>query len=359
MTMPVINHLQGEGRPFLDTPLAPGGSFDYAYVMETTPSPDTPRVLIVCGPTGIGKTSSAIHLAQRFHGEIVGADSMQIYRHMDIGTAKPTPEEQACVHHHMVDIVDPDTPYDAACYAREAGTIVSELYGRGIVPIVAGGTGLYIKALTYGLFDGVAPDPEIRRELERLADAHGSAHLHERLKACDPKAAAEIHINDRFRIIRALETYQATGRPISDHQRQHRFARPRFAAFKIGLTMPREALYARIDQRVDQMVAQGLLEEVQNLLARGYGPDLKAMQSIGYRHMVDHLRNGVDWPETLRLLKRDTRRYAKRQFTWFRADPDIFWLIPDELASVEPAIESFLATGQTVAPPQRRPDGTL
>jgi tRNA dimethylallyltransferase len=327
--------------------------------MTSNLSSSTPRVLIVCGPTGIGKTSSAIRLAQRFEGEIVGADSMQIYRYMDIGTAKPTPAEQACVRHHMVDIVDPDTPYDAARYAREAGALVDELHRSGVVPVVAGGTGLYIKALIYGLFEGVAADPDIRRELDRLADIHGSAYLHARLAACDPAAAAEIHVNDRFRIIRALETYRATGRPISEHRRRHQFARPRFAAFKIGLSMPREALYARIDQRVDQMVAQGLKEEVQSLLARGYGPDLKSMQSIGYRHMVDHLNNGVDWQETLRLLKRDTRRYAKRQFTWFRADPDILWLTPDKIAAAEPAIESFLANGKTVAPPQRRPDGTI
>ena len=309
-----------------------------------------PRVIVVCGPTGIGKTSTAIRLARQCHGEIIGADSMQIYRLMDIGTAKPTPAEQACVKHHMVDIVDPDTPYDAARYAREAGDKIRELHERQVVPVVAGGTGLYIKALIYGLFDSRPPDPEIRRELEALADAHGSGFLHEKLAACDPAAAAEIHVNDRFRIIRALETYRTTGRPISEHRRTHRFARPRFATFKIGLTMPREALYARIDQRVDQMVAEGLLDEVRRLLAKGFRPDLKSMQSIGYRHMVDHLLNGVDWSETLRLLKRDTRRYAKRQFTWFRADSDILWVSPDDIPSVTPAIQSFLATGQPVAP---------
>ena len=312
--------------------------------------PNPPRVIVVCGPTGIGKTSTAIRLARQFQGEIIGADSMQIYRRMDIGTAKPTPAERACVKHHMVDIVDPDTPYDAARYAREAGDKIQELHERQVVPVVAGGTGLYIKALIYGLFDSRPPDPEIRRELEDLAEAHGSGFLHAKLAACDPAAAAEIHVNDRFRIIRALETYRTTGRPISDHQRKHRFARPRFATFKIGLTMPREALYARIDQRVDQMVAEGLLDEVRRLLAKGFRPELKSMQAIGYRHMADHLLNGVDWSETLRLLKRDTRRYAKRQFTWFRAESDILWMTPDDIASVAPAIQSFLATGQPVAP---------
>jgi tRNA dimethylallyltransferase len=310
----------------------------------------SPRIIIVCGPTGIGKTRTAIDLARRFKGEIVGADSMQIYRTMDIGTAKPTAAEQACVRHHMVDIVNPDAKYDAARYTREAGEAVQDLHQRGLVPVVAGGTGLYIKALLYGLFDSRPPDPEYRRQLEQAAEAHGTAHLHARLAAADPAAAADIHVNDRFRIIRALETFQATGRPISALQQAHRFAQPRFAAFKIGLSMPRQALYERIDRRVDQMVAEGLLEEVQGLLNRGYHAGLKSMQSIGYRHMVDYLQHGVSWEETLRLLKRDTRRYAKRQFTWFRADPEIVWTTPDDVSSLASAVETFLATGRTTAP---------
>ena len=318
-----------------------------------------PRMIVVCGPTGIGKTRTAIHLAHEFNGEIIGADSMQIYRQMDIGTAKPTPEEQACVRHHMVDIVDPETDYDAARYARDAGNVVQALHDCGVLPVVAGGTGLYIKALVYGLFASRPPDPDIRRNLEQSADTHGTAYLHAQLAACDPQAAAGIHINDRFRIIRALETYQTTGRPISEHQQAHRFAQPRFTTFKIGLTMPRADLYTRIDQRVDQMVAEGLLDEVRRLLAKGYDTNLKSMQSIGYRHMIDHLHNGVDWDETLRLLKRDTRRYAKRQFTWFRADPDIEWVAPDEIGTLLPAIQSFLTAGQPVRNPSKEPNGNI
>ena len=327
--------------------------------MTASPPHPAPRIIVVCGPTGIGKTRTAIDLARRFEGEIVGADSMQIYRYMDIGTAKPTVDEQACVKHHMVDIVDPDAPYDAARYAREAGEVVQAVHQRGLVPVVAGGTGLYIKALLYGLFDSRPPDPDYRRQLEQAADAHGTAHLHARLVARDPAAAADIHANDRFRIIRALETFQATGRPISALQQEHRFARPRFDAFKIGLTMPRQALYARIDQRVDQMVAEGLLEEVRGLLARGYHAGLKSMQSIGYRHMIDYLQNGVEWEETLRLLKRDTRRYAKRQFTWFRADPEIVWAAPEDIDALSPAVATFLATGRRTAPTRGGPDGNL
>ena len=339
--------------------LAPGRELDYAGNMTAAHAHQAPRVVVVCGPTGIGKTRTAMDLARRFGGEIVGADSMQIYRYMDIGTAKPTAAEQALVRHHMVDIVDPDAPYDAARYAREAGGAVRRLHQRGLIPVVAGGTGLYIKALIYGLFDSRPPDPEYRRQLEQEADAHGTEYLHDRLTATDPTAAADIHVNDRFRIIRALETFQATGRPISALQQEHRFARPRFAAFKIGLTIPRPALYARIDRRVDQMVAEGLLEEVRGLLARGYHAGLKPMQSIGYRHMIDYLQHDVDWEETLRLLKRDTRRYAKRQFTWFRADPEIVWTAPDEMASLAPAIETFLATGHRTAPTQGGDNGNL
>lgn len=340
-------------------PLAPGGQFDYAGRMANETLQPPPRIVVVCGPTGIGKTRSAIAIARHFDGEIVGADSMQIYRHMDIGTAKPTPDEKARVRHHLVDIVDPDTPYDAARYAADAWQIVGQLHNRQRVPIVAGGTGLYIKALIYGLFDSQPPAPEIRHRLEDLAERRGSAHLHARLAACDPATAADIHVNDRFRIIRALETYQATGRPISALRREHRFARPRCAAFKLGLSMPRAELYARIDRRVDRMVAAGLLQEVRALLAGGYGAGLKSMQSIGYRHMIEHLHHGVDWPETLRRLKRDTRRYAKRQLTWFRADPDIVWAAPDEIAAVLPAIATFLASGQRSAPLQGEPNGDL
>ena len=327
--------------------------------MTAALSHSTPRILVVCGPTGIGKTRTAMDLARRFRGEIVGADSMQIYRYMDIGTAKPTAAEQSRVKHFMVDIVDPDTAYDAARYAREAGQAVQGLHQRGLIPVVAGGTGLYIKALLHGLFDSRPPDPGYRRQLEQAADAHGTAHLHALLSARDPAAAADIHVNDRFRIIRALETFQATGRPISALQQAHGFARSRFAAFKIGLTMPRQALYERIDRRVDQMVAAGLLEEVRGLLARGYHAGLKSMQSIGYRHMVDYLQHGVSWEETLRLLKRDTRRYAKRQFTRFRADPEIVWTAPHDLASLAPAVETFLATGHTTVPIQREAHGNL
>ena len=307
--------------------------------------PNNPRIVIICGPTGVGKTSAAIRLAQRFGGQIVGADSMQIYRHMNIGTAKPTPAEQAAVTHHMIDVVDPDEPFDAARYAALASDCIQRLQREAIVPLVAGGTGFYIKALLFGLFDTRPPDRQIRRRLERQAEVEGIAGLYAVLQHRDPTSADRIHPNDRFRIIRALETLEGTGHPISDLQRRHGFAQARFETFKIGLEIDREALYARINRRVEAMIAEGLLSEVRGLLARGYAADLKSMQAIGYRHMIDFLTDKTPWKETVALMKRDTRRYAKRQFTWFKSDPDIIWSTPEEVLRLAPMIAAFLETG--------------
>jgi tRNA dimethylallyltransferase len=306
-----------------------------------------PSILVVCGPTAVGKTSAAIAIAEAFGGEIVGADSMQIYRCMDIGTAKPSAEEQARVPHHMIDIVSPDEDFDAARYVFLARPLVFELCRRGVLPVVAGGTGLYIKALIHGLFDARPPDPVVRRQLQAEAAAAGAAVLHQRLGRIDPPAAARIHPNDAFRIIRALETYEQTGRVLSEHHRRHGFPDPPFRVFKIGLTMQRESLYRRIDRRVERMIAAGLLPEVQDLLKRGYAEGLKSMQAIGYRHMVAHLRGEMDWDETVRTLKRDTRRYAKRQFTWFKADPAIAWIEPHRVAELYPQIQGFIDRGRS------------
>ena len=302
---------------------------------------DRHRIVIICGPTGIGKTTAAIHLAQHIGGQIVGADSMQVYRHMDIGTAKPTPQEQAAVPHHMIDVVDPDTPFDAVRYAAMAADCIGHLRQAALPAVVAGGTGLYIKALVYGLFAARKPDPRIRQQLERRAKAESVAGLHAELHRHDPDSAARIHPHDRFRIIRALETFEATGRPLSELQRRHGFKEKRFATFKIGLEIDRDALYARINQRVETMIAQGLVSEVQSLLDRGYHADLKPMQAIGYRHIADYLAGKTDWDETVTLLKRDTRRYAKRQYTWFKSDPEIVWSAPEDVTRLWPQIASF------------------
>ena len=308
-------------------------------------NPPKPRILVICGPTGIGKTAAAIRLATRLRGQIIGADSMQIYRHMDIGTAKPTSEEQAAVQHHMIDVVDPDAPFDAARYATMASDCIQQLVEASRLPVVAGGTGLYIKALLHGLFDARPHDPQARQELETRAAGHGLAQLYAKLQRDDPASAKRIHPNDRFRIIRALETLETVGRPLSELQRRHGFAEKHFNAFKIGLTIDRERLYTRINQRVEAMIAEGLLAEVQSLLERGYGADLKPMQAIGYRHMVDYLAGKKPWEGTIHLMKRDTRRYAKRQFTWFKSDPEIVWTSPEDIDRLMPDIGLFLEKG--------------
>jgi tRNA dimethylallyltransferase len=298
----------------------------------------------------VGKTGFAIALAQRFGAQIVGADSMQIYRHMDIGTAKPTAQERLAVAHHMVDILGPEQPFDAAAFGQQAHQVVQGLLAKGIQPFVVGGTGLYIKALIYGLFENRAvmerraPDTPARQRLKQELADQGAVAMHARLARQDPHAAARIHPNDTFRIVRALEVIELTGQPISDHHRTHGFAQARYQVLTIGVALPRPQLYQRIDQRVEAMLAAGLLEEVRGLLDRGYDPGLKSMQSLGYRHMADFIQGRLSWDEAVRTLKRDHRHYAKRQFTWFKAVPDIHWLSPDQESVAAEKIQDFLSS---------------
>jgi len=303
-----------------------------------------PSVIVICGPTASGKTSVAIELAAIFNGEIIGADSMQIYRYMDIGTAKPTLQEQARIPHYMIDIVDPDQHFDARLYAQMAQNQAVELAFRDIVPFVVGGTGLYIKAFVHGLFQAEPANHDIRKSLNAEAQSRGTDSLHQRLSQFDPETAAKIHSNDTYRIIRALEIYEITGKTISEYHREHRFQDAPFRVLKIGLKIDREQLYDRINHRVDVMIAAGFVDEVKALLDQGYAPDLKSMQSIGYRHMVDFIRGDLPWDEALRTLKRDTRRYAKRQLTWFKANTEIIWYEPDRFDDIQLAIKKFLHT---------------
>lgn len=301
-----------------------------------------PRIVIICGPTGIGKTSIAVELARDVGGEIVSADSMQVYRRMNIGTATPSADEQAAVRHHLIDVVDPDEAFDAAEFARRAHAVIADIAARHLIPFVVGGTGLYIKALLYGLFRARPADPDVLARLRREAKDAGAQRLHDRLRQRDPASAGRIHPNDTFRIVRALEVIESTGEPVSAHRRRHGFTETNYQAFKIGLTMDREALYARIDARVEVMLRQGLLKEVERLVASGYSPDLKSMQSIGYRHMLAFCAGETTWQEAVDTLKRDSRRYAKRQFTWFRADDEITWYHPEQLAEMKAAVSRFL-----------------
>ena len=281
-------------------------------------------------------------LAEPLGAEIISADAMQVYRHMDIGTAKASPEQRARVRHHLIDVVDPDEPFSAAHFEAMAGARVRDLYQKGLPIFVVGGTGLYIKALTRGLFPSKGQDGDVRKGLRKEAETLGLEALYRRLQQVDPTAAEGIHPNDTYRIMRALEGHQITGQPISRHHGDHGFRDVRYRILAIGLTLDRNILYDRINKRVDLMLGSGLLEEVRWLLDHGYPSTLKPMRSIGYRHVGDYLEGRVTWDETLRLLKRDTRRYAKRQLTWFKADPDIHWLEPGQVDDMRRKIDSFL-----------------
>ncbi|MDR3569470.1 MAG: tRNA (adenosine(37)-N6)-dimethylallyltransferase MiaA [Syntrophobacteraceae bacterium] len=283
-------------------------------------------VVLLAGPTASGKTSLAIKLCRAlssgFTAEIVNADSMQIYRFMDIGTAKPTLEERLNVSHHLLDIADPDDPFDAARYLEAARPLVEDLRARFILPLVVGGTGLYMRVLTRGLCSGPPSDPEVKERLVSLESSLGLASLYRDLLLVDPQSAARIHPNDRQRIIRALEVFHIAGTPLSFLQKSHGFTSELFPTVKIFITRERDALYERIDQRVEQMIDAGLKAEVEGLISKGFGPELKPMQSIGYKQMAAHLADRLSLDEARFEIKRETRRYAKRQITWFRGESE-------------------------------------
>jgi len=302
------------------------------------------RVVAIVGPTAVGKTEASLRLARDVGGEIISADSRQIYRYMDIGTAKPSAEERAAVPHHLVDAVRPDEVLTLAQYRALARAAIADVWARGALPILVGGTGLYVKALLDGwTIPEVPPDPALRAALQTEADRDGPAALHARLAAVDAQAAERIDSHNVRRVIRALEIYQHTGRPPSELQRK---APPDYATLRIGLTMPREALYRRIDARVDAMMAAGLVREVQDLVARGYTWGLPAMSGLGYRQIGQYLRGEISLSEAVALIKRHTRRFVRQQYNWFRLDdPTIVWYNTcDDIAGPLAArVRSFLA----------------
>lgn len=305
--------------------------------------PDKPRLVVIAGPTGVGKTNVAMQLAIASGGEIISADSMQVYRYMDIGTAKPSSSERRLVRHHLIDLVNPDESFSAALFVINARKIIRELSVLRKPVFVVGGTGLYIRALLGGLFDG--PDAnEGLRAFYRLEQArHGKTYLHEKLKKIDEKAARRIKPNDTVRIIRALEVFEASGQSISEKQEAHRFKERPYQTMKIGLAWERDMLYEKIDRRADQMILDGLIQEVQGLLDRGYDGALKPMQALGYKHMVHYLEGNCPLQEALQSMKRDTRRYAKRQMTWFSADREMEWFSPGDLGVLKDKIGAFLS----------------
>jgi tRNA dimethylallyltransferase len=313
------------------------------------------KLLVLCGPTAVGKTELSLQIAERFSCEIVGVDSMQVYRYMDIGTAKPTPAERSRVPHYLIDIVNPDDNYTLGRFVEDAVKAIRTICSHENIPLLTGGTGLYFRGLLEGVFDEntcaaeddaggeqrkiKSPEQDLRTRLH----AKGKEALHRELAEVDPGSAERIHPNDSQRLLRALEIYYSTGIPWSRHLVKQKKKKSPYQALKIGLTRPRKELYARIDRRVRLMAEQGLLAEVQKLLAMGYDRKLKALQSIGYRHMLNYLDGRWTWEQALKLMARDTRHYAKRQYTWFNSDAEIIWHDVREKDNIFATIEKYFA----------------
>ena len=298
-------------------------------------------LVIICSPTATGKTELAIELASIFGGEIISADSLQVYRYLDIGTAKPSIELRKKIRHHMIDVVNPDEEFNAAIYTGQARLIIDDLIRQGKPVFVVGGTGLYIRALLRGIIDTPAVDDKIRKHYRELRDIHGKEYLFKLLQQRDMQAALKIKPNDSVRVIRALEVLDQSGESIIDIQKRHSFADCPYVTYKIGLQFDREELKNRIVRRTEKMVAAGLLDEVKSLLDRGYSEKLKPLQSLGYKQVIEFLGGKYDWECALRLIIQDTWNYAKRQMTWFAADKEMKWYDSDNLADIKNNVEKF------------------
>ena len=300
------------------------------------------KVVVITGPTASGKSRLAVELALLFQGEIVNADSMQVYRGMDVGTAKPSTSDREAVPHHLLDVVDPDQAFNAAIYRSHALPVIRDILSRGKVCLVVGGTGLYIKTLLGGLLHCPPSNPGLRKTLHDQVEKQGLDAMYRRLEEQDPESAKRIHAHDKVRILRALEIMELTKKPLSALVQDHGFRESPFEALRICLQIDREALYHRIDQRSLLMVEKGLIEETRRLLALGYPPGLKPMQSLGYRHVIRYLEGHSDRQGMVSQLQQDTRRYAKRQLTWFRADPSMTWVDPQRKGDLVERIASFI-----------------
>ena len=301
-------------------------------------------LIAIVGPTASGKSELGMYLAERFSGEIVNYDSVQIFRHLDIGTAKPALEERQRVSHHMIDIREPTEIFTAGDYQREARLVLEQIRERRKLPILAGGTGLYLRALTDGLFNGPARSLYWRNRLEMIAERKGRGHLHRLLSRLDPAAAGRIGERDRPKVIRALEVRLETGKALTEHlMEEPRQPLTGFETILVGLNPPREELYRRIDERVRHMFAAGLVEEIRRLLAMGIPPSAKPFEAIGYRHVLADLDSSITREETIRIIQRDTRRYAKRQMTWFRNQPSVTWFDgPGDNEEIKKKVHSFV-----------------
>ena len=281
---------------------------------------------VITGPTASGKTQMAIELALKKNGEIVSADSMQIYRRMDVGTAKPSLQERAGVVHHMIDVAEPWEKYSVARYCEATHSIIAEIHQKGKTPILTGGTGLYIDSVVNNIKYGEGEaDPALRRELCELADKNGNGHIHEMLKSVDSESAEKIHVSDRKRIVRALEVFHTTGETMTEQKRISRSGGSIYDAKIYAIDVPRQMLYERVNARVDCMIERGLQAEVRGLLESGVSPDANSMQGIGYKEMIGVINGEKSLDRAIEEIKQNTRHYAKRQLTWFRRNPDIIW----------------------------------
>ncbi|MCF0148493.1 MAG: tRNA (adenosine(37)-N6)-dimethylallyltransferase MiaA [Clostridium sp.] len=294
------------------------------------------KILIIAGPTAVGKTNLSIKLAKELNGEIVSTDSMQIYKYMDIGSAKITKDEMDGIQHHMIDVVDPSVPFSVAEYKESASKCIEDILSRGKLPILVGGTGLYINSLTCNMnFTEAESDNEYRKELEKLADEKGNEYIHELLKDIDPISYKEIHFNNRKRVIRALEVFKLTNKPFSSFNAGNDFYNCQYDVRYYVINMDRAKLYDRINLRVDIMLEQGLIDECIKLKNMGYNSLMQSMQGIGYKEVFYYLDNKISYTESVEMIKQGSRNYAKRQLTWFRRDPRAIFLNKDELSEEE------------------------
>lgn len=293
-------------------------------------------LLVITGPTAVGKTELSIKIARKVKGEIISADSMQIYKKMDIGTAKITKEDMKEIPHHMLDIVEPDYDFSVAEYQEYVDKLIPEIINRGAIPILVGGTGLYIKAIVEGfLFPEMPNDLKLREKLEKEAKEHGNEYIHQQLEKIDPQMAKKLHPNDLRRVIRGIEVYQQSGKTITYFRKKQEEKPERYHSLKIGLTRDREELYQRINQRVDIMMKEGLIEEVKELINSGYNIGETALQGLGYKEIISYLNGDYSIDEAARIIKRDTRHFAKKQLTWFRRDDKINWFNLSQLNKKE------------------------
>ena len=301
-----------------------------------------PHVVLIAGPTGVGKTAASVCLAKKLGTEIISCDSMQIYRGMDIGTAKVTPEEMQGVVHHMIDIINPDEPFSVCDYVNMASGIIEDLYAKGKVPIIAGGTGLYADSLLKGItFESEAPvDADYRQKMQEICDTKGCDYLHSLLCKVDSESAENIHPNNVKRVIRALEYHHATGEKISEYNRRTKEIEPPYTADRIYFTRLRENLYDRIDRRVDIMLKDGLENEVRSIIAKYPAEDTTAMQALGYKEMLSFIKGEISLEEATELIKKGSRHYAKRQLTWFKRESSAVWLNLDDYSSPEQTAEA-------------------